>query len=31
MAKKDYEEMSKQILEFVGGKENISHFMFFSV
>ncbi|WP_294561801.1 PTS transporter subunit EIIC [uncultured Traorella sp.] len=27
MAKKDYEEMSKQILEFVGGKENISHFM----
>lgn len=24
MAKKDYEEMSKQILEFVGGKSNIS-------
>lgn len=26
MAKKNYEEMSKQLLEFVGGKENISMF-----
>ena len=26
MAKKNYEEMSKKILEYVGGKENISFF-----